>query len=272
METIDIHGISLPKLGLGTFKLTGDEGQKAVENALALGYRHIDTAEMYDNEEAVGAAIKAAGVPRGDLHVTTKVWFNHLAPDAMRRACDTSLKKLGLDQLDLYLIHWPAPDMKLGQALETLGQMKDEGLIRALGVANFTLPLMREAVDVIGAPIACNQIEYHTFLDQAPMLTFLRGHGIPLVAYSPLGQGRVAGNETLQKIGEKHGVSATQVALKWLLDQDGVIAIPKAARTVSQQANLNAWGITLDDADRAAIKALPKDQRFCAPDFSPEWD
>ena len=240
--------ISLPKLGLGTFRMQGDACRAAVQSALALGYRHLDTAEMYGNEEAVGAAIAASGVARQELHVTTKVWNENLAPDAMRRAFDTSLKKLRLDQIDLYLVHWPAPRMNLPQMFETLMRLKQEGRTRAIGVANFNIALLKTVVDEIKAPIACNQVEYHVMLDQTRLRQFLTAKSIPLVAYCPLAQGRVATNETLEKIGRKHNASAAQVALKWLIDQDGVSAIPKASRTESQQANLDALQLNLDDA------------------------
>ena len=272
MEHLQIQGISLPRLGLGTFRMQGEVCRAAVESALGLGYRHIDTAEMYGNEDAIGAAIAASGVARGDLHVTTKVWNENLAPDAIRRAFETSLKKLRLDQVDLYLVHWPAPNMKLPQMFETLLKLKEEGLTRAIGVANFNHALLKAVVEEIKAPIACNQIEYHVMLDQTPVRKYLAARSIPLVAYCPLVQGRVASDETLAAIGRKHNASAAQVALKWLLDQDGVAAIPKASRAESQQANLDALKVTLDDADRKAIAALPKNKRCVNPGFAPAWD
>jgi 2,5-diketo-D-gluconate reductase B len=272
MDSIVTQGISLPRLGLGTFRMQGDVCRAAVESALGLGYRHIDTAEMYGNEEAIGPAIAASGVARKDLHVTTKVWNENLAPDALRKAFDSSLKKLKLDHVDLYLVHWPSPSMNLAAVMETLMKLKEEGRTRAIGVANFNIALLKQAVEEIKAPIACNQIEYHVMLDQAPVRKYLASKSIPLVAYCPLAQGRAASNETLLAIGKKHNASAAQVALKWLLDQDGVAAIPKASRAESQQANLGALSVTLDDDDRKAIASLPKDQRFVKPGFSPVWD
>lgn len=274
IETQDIttQGITVPKHGLGTFKMTGDACIAGVESALKLGYRHIDTAEMYGNEAEVGAGIKAAGLPRKDLHVTTKVWHENLAPDAIKRAFDASQTKLGLDVIDLYLVHWPSKGMNLPAIFETLMKFKDEGRIRALGVANFPVALMKQAVEEIGAPVACNQVEYHALLSQAKLLTYLRAKSIPLVAYCPLGQGRLADNAAMQTIAAKHGVTAAQVALKWLLDQEGVAAIPKASRQVSQQANLDAWKVTLDDEDRKVIAGLPKDERLVKPAFAPDWD
>jgi 2,5-diketo-D-gluconate reductase B len=272
MEYLQTQGIRLPRLGLGTFRMQGDACRAAVESALALGYRHIDTAEMYGNEEAIGAAIATARIKREDLHVTTKVWNENLAPDAIRRAFDTSLKKLRLDVVDLYLVHWPSKNMNLPAMFETLMKLKQEGRTRAIGVANFNVALLKTVVEEIKAPIACNQIEYHVMLDQTKVARYLAAKSIPLVAYCPLAQGRVASDETLAAIGRKHGASAAQVALKWLLDQDGVAAIPKASRRESQQANLDAQNIGLDDEDLKAIAGLPKDKRCVNPGFAPAWD
>jgi 2,5-diketo-D-gluconate reductase B len=273
MDHLQTQGISVPRLGLGTFRMQGDVCRAAVVSALGLGYRHIDTAEMYGNEDAVGAGIAAAGVARQDLHVTTKVWHDRLgSPDAIRGAFDASLEKLRLDHVDLYLVHWPSRDMNLPVVLETLMKLKQEGRTRAIGVANFTLALLKSAVEDIKAPIACNQVEYHVMLDQSKVLAYLRSKSIPLVAYCPLAQGRAASNDTLAAIGKKHNASAAQVALKWLLDQDGVAAIPKASRKESQRANFDALKVTLDDEDRKAIAALPKGSRFVSPGFAPDWD
>jgi 2,5-diketo-D-gluconate reductase B len=272
MEYLETQGIRLPRLGLGTFRMQGDACRAAVESALGLGYRHIDTAEMYGNEEAIGAAIAASRVARKDLHITTKVWNENLAPDAMRKAFDASLKKLRLDQVDLYLVHWPAPRMNLPSMFETLRKLKQEGRTGAIGVANFNIALLKIVVEEIKAPIACNQVEYHVMLDQTPLRKYLKSKSIPLVAYCPLVQGRAASDETLMAIGRKHGASASQVALKWLLDQDGVAAIPKASRKESQKSNLDALNVGLDDEDMQAIAGLPKNKRCVSPGFSPAWD
>ena len=272
MEHLQTQGISLPRLGLGTFRMQGDACRAAVESALALGYRHIDTAEMYGNEDAIGVAIAASGVARKDLHVTTKVWNENLAPQAIRRSFDASLKKLRLDQVDLYLVHWPSKKMNLPAIFETLMELKQEGRTRAIGVANFNIALLKTVIEEIKAPIACNQVEYHVMLDQTPLRNYLAAKSIPLVAYCPLAQGRVASDATLAAIGKKHGASAAQVALKWLLDQDGVAAIPKASRAESQKANLDALNVRLDDEDRKLIAGLPKDKRCVNPAFAPRWD
>ncbi len=272
MDMLQTQGIAMPRLGLGTYRMRGADCRAGVESALELGYRHIDTAEMYGNEEAVGAAIAAAAMPRGEIHVTSKVWYENLEGDALRRAFDASLARLRLDVIDLYLVHWPAPGMDLPAILSTLMRLKEEGRIRALGVANFTVALLRRAIEEIGAPIACNQVEYHVHLGQEPLLRYQREKGVPLVAYCPMAQGRVNDDPALARIAAKHGASPAQVALKWLLEQDGVAAIPKAQSAARQQENLDARKLVLDDDDRRAIAALGKDQRLVDPSFGPRWD
>jgi 2,5-diketo-D-gluconate reductase B len=271
MQTIQTQGVAIPRLGFGTFRMPGSGSQPVVESALELGYRHIDTAAMYENEAAVGAAIAASDVLRNNLFVTTKVWHDQLVPDAIRKAFDISLRKLKVDYVDLYMVHWPSRDMDIAAVMETLIALREEGRTKAIGVCNFKMPMIRKAVDEIGTPVAALQIEYHPFLDQSEMLAYLAGKNIPLTAYAPLAQGRAATNETLRGIGEKYGASAAQVAIAWLLDQEGVIAIPKAQRPESQQANLDALNIRLDDDDRQAIASLPKGQRYVQPPFAPDW-
>ncbi len=271
-ERLQAGGIAFPRLGLGTWRLSGKEAEAAVAEALALGYRHLDTAEMYANEDAVGAGMAASGVPREEIHLTTKVWWTHLAPEAVRRALAASLEQLRTDYVDLYLIHWPAPEMDLGATLGAMLRLREEGLVRAIGVANFPSNLLKRAVEEIGAPIACDQVEYHALLDQSKLLSYARLRTIPVIAYCPLAQGRLAGHEVLAEIAAKHGATAAQVALAWLLGQEGVGAIPKSGRREGLKANLEAAGLVLDAADRAAIAALPKAQRFVNPGFAPAWD
>ncbi|MCT7318873.1 aldo/keto reductase [Ralstonia sp. CHL-2022] len=271
-QTLKTQGVSIPRLGLGTFRVANNVCQPVVESALALGYRHIDTAAMYANEDAVGAAIAASGLPREEVFVTTKAWHDQLAPRAVPLALEQSLAKLKLDYVDLYLVHWPAPDMDMAATMEAMMALRESGRVRAIGVCNFNLPMLKTAIDTIGTPLACVQVEYHPFLDQSALLRYLRGKGIPLTAYAPLAQGRAAEDATLQAIGRKHGASASQVAIAWLLEQPDVIAIPKAQRRESQQANLDALRLHLDDADRVTIAALPKTLRYVRPAFAPDWD
>jgi 2,5-diketo-D-gluconate reductase B len=261
-----------PKLGLGTFRMTGAVCQAAVESALALGYRHIDTGQMYGNEDAVGAGIVASGVPRAEIFVTGKVCHALATPEQARVSLDESLERLRTDYLDLCLLHWPRESLDIPGILEMLTRAQQAGKTRRIGVANFPLRLLRMAVEEVRAPVFCNQIEYHVLLDQTPILNYLRAHDMMLVAHVPLAQGRLAEHPELRTIAARHGATPAQVALKWLLDQDGVAAIPKAGRMSSQRENLGALDLTLDDADRAVIAALPKDQRFVNPPFAPRWD
>jgi len=265
--------MNMPPIGLGTWRLAGASGQASVETALGLGYRHLDTAEMYGNEEMVGMALAASGLPRDDVFVTSKVWWTNLSPNAIRTCCAMSLRRLGLDQLDLYLIHWPAKGMDLNAALDTLRALQAEGLAKAIGVANFPPGLLRSAL-ATGAPLACLQVEYHAMLDQSRLLAITRENGMVLTAYSPLAQGRLAQDPTLGAIAKRLGATPGQVALAWLMRQDGVVPIPKAARRENLAANLAALDLAplLTEADLVAIAALPKDRRAVNPTFAPDWN
>ena len=271
MERITTHGLDMPKIGLGTSPMKGPECTAAVQSALGLGYRHIDTAEMYANEAEVGEGIAASGVTRSEIHVTSKVHPTHLRPDQIQEAIERSLKALRTDYVDLYLLHWPSADMDLPASVARLVALREQGMVRAIGVSNFPVALMQQAI-ATGAPIACNQVEYHVLLSQSKVLAFARANGIAVTAYSPLGRNTLPDYPALADIGRKHGASAAQVALKWLYDQDGVALIPKASRPENQRKNLDALTLTLDDEDRAAIAALPKDKRQIRPAWEPAWD
>ncbi|AIS19460.1 aldo/keto reductase [Pseudomonas rhizosphaerae] len=265
--------LKMPKLGLGTWPMLDGECTSAVIQALELGYRHIDTAAGYNNEAAVGRGLTESGVPRGDIHVTSKVWWDKLAPDAMRESFQNTLNALQSDYIDLFLIHWPGQEgWDVKAAIDTLVSFKQDGRALNIGVANFPLPLLRHVVEDLNAPLAAIQVEYHVTLGQSALLDYARQHDMALTAYSPLVRNKVSQIPELQAIAKKHGVLPTQVALKWLLDQDNVAAIPKAASKANQQSNLDALKVQLDDEDRRIIATLPKDQRLVSPDFAPEWD
>lgn len=264
--------IDLPKLGLGTYRMDDAACQAAVESALAMGYRHIDSGRMYGNEAGVGAGLAASGLPRDSYFLTGKVCHALETPEEARVSLDETLRRLRTDCLDLCLLHWPRAGLDIPGILEMLTRAQQDGKTRRIGVANFPLRLLRMAVEEVRAPIVCDQVEYHVLLDQTPLLTYLRAHGMTLIAHVPLAQGRLAEHPDLARIAARHGATPAQVALKWLLDQDSVAAIPKAGRVESQRDNLAALELVLDDADRAAIAALPKDQRFVDPPFAPVWD
>lgn len=271
------HGLNMPKLGLGTWPLTGAECSAAVRQALELGYRHIDTAAGYHNEDAVGQALADSPVAREDVHVTSKVWWDRLAPADLAQSLDDSLRALRSDYLDLFMIHWPGKNGSLvgddlKRSVEALVVARDSGKARAIGVANFPLALLRETVETLGAPLAAIQVEYHLMLDQSALLDYARAHDMALTAYTPLGRGRMLEEPAIQAIARRHGVLPSQVALAWLLEQDGVAAIPKAASLANQHSNLAALDLRLDDEDRAQIAALPKNVRLVSPEFAPKWD
>lgn len=263
--------LAIPRIGLGTWALRGAEAQAAVEGAIGLGYRHIDTAAMYGNEEAVGAGIAASGVPRSEIFLTTKVWWTELAPEALRASAEASLARLGTAYADLVLIHWPARGMDLAASLEALARLQQDGLARAVGVSNFPPGLLRQALGLAIAPIAALQVECHVYLWQERLAALCRAHGLALTAYSPIAKAQVNEDAAMRAIAAKHGASPVQVALAWLLAQENLVAIPKSGRAEGQRDNLAAAALRLDAADMAAIAALPKDRRLVNPEFAPDW-
>lgn len=269
---VNAQGLNMAKLGLGTWPMLGEECTRAVEQALALGYRHIDTAAAYNNEDAVGQALANSPTPRDQIHVTTKVWWDQLQPDAMRHSMDRSLKALRSDYVDLFMLHWPTTDWDLSRTLDTLVSFKEQGLARNIGVANFPLPLLRKVVEELGTPLSAIQVEYHVLLGQNALLNYARQHDMALTAYTPLARNKVSEIPAIQQIAAKHAVLPTQVALKWLLDQPNVAAIPKASSEANQRANLAALDVQLDDEDRRLIAGLSKRERQVSPDFAPVWD
>jgi 2,5-diketo-D-gluconate reductase B len=267
----------MPRLGLGTWPMTGAACQASVEAALGMGYRHIDTAEMYDNEVPVGAAIRASGLPREAIYLTTKIWhYVHQqstpqTPAAFRAAFDRGLARLGLDYVDLLMIHWPAPQMDLPMVLEGLARLRDAGLARAVGVANFPRGLLLRAIEARIVPLAAAQVEHHVYLSQQRLLEVTRAHDMVLTSYAPVVKGKVLEDPVIQRIAAKHGATPGQVALAWLLAIPGVAAIPKAASAARQAENLAASDLMLDAADLTALAALPKDRRTVDPGFAPDW-
>ncbi|WP_321961373.1 aldo/keto reductase [Paraburkholderia sp. J7] len=269
---VNRHQLNMPKLGLGTWPMLGDECTRAVAQALELGYRHIDTAAAYSNEAAVGAAIAQSPVPREQIHVTSKVWWDQLSPVKMRASFENTLRALRSDYIDLFMIHWPTQDWDLARTIETLVSFKEDGRARAIGVANFPLALVREVVEVMQAPLAAMQVEYHVALSQAKLLDFAGEHDMALIAYSPLARNKVSEMPEILRIADKHGVQPTQVALKWLIDQENVAAVPKASGRANQFANQAALNVSLDDDDYAAISRIAKNLRLVSPVFAPQWD
>jgi 2,5-diketo-D-gluconate reductase B len=246
--------------------MQGDTCRQAVSMALEMGYRHIDTAEMYENEEAVAAGLREAGVPRDEVFLATKVWRDRLRPDDLARSAEGSLRRLGVDYVDLLLLHWPNPDVPLEDTLGALVAQRDAGRARLIGVCNYPPGLLARALEIV-PDLACNQVEYHPMLGQSRLLVMVREAGMFLTAYSPIARNRIAGERVLQEIAATHGASVAQVALAWLLAQDRVVPIPKASTSEHLAENMAALELSLTPAELAAVDLLPKDHRMVDPGF-----
>ncbi len=273
MEYIAAKTAKIPALGFGTWAVSGSGAFDVTRQALDLGYRHIDTAQIYGNEAEIGRAIRDSGVARDNIFLTTKVAPDKLRAAAAKRSHEESLKRLGLDYVDLLLIHWPNPDAPLGETLGALAALREAGKTRHIGVSNFSVKLLREAVEQHGADLLCNQVEYHPFLSQRAVLAAVRRYGMMLTAYAPVARGRVFKDKTLTAIGRKYGKSPAQIALRWLIEQESVAAVPKAAQRAHAAANLDIFDFALAAEDRAAIDALAEGDRLVEWwGYAPEWD
>jgi len=268
-EVVEVQGTRVPVLGFGTWLITGPDATEAVRDALEVGYRHIDTARAYENEREVGRGIADSGVPREEIFLTTKVPHDEASADEVQRDCEQSLERLGVDYLDLLLLHWPSPDVPLEETLKALTALRADGRIRNLGVSNFPAGLLKQALDL--APVFCDQVEYHPFLDQSRLLELARANDVLITAYSPLAHGKVPDDATLNRIGAAHDKTAGQVALRWLLDQDHVSPIPKASSDGRRVENFEVFDFELTAEHRAEIDALPKDVRTADPPWAPNW-
>jgi 2,5-diketo-D-gluconate reductase B len=243
-----------------------------VEAALKAGYRHIDTAAMYGNEEAVGEGFRAAGVPRDQVFITTKVWQSDLAPADFERSAGDSLAKLKLPFVDLLLIHWPNSRIPLAGTIGALCKMKREGVARHIGISNFTTTLIEQAVKLSAEPLVCNQFECHPFLDQTKVIAATRRHGMAATAHSPLAIGRAKDNPVLTRIGKAHGKSASQVCLRYLIQQ-GIVVIPRTSNPARLPENFALFDFTLAAAEMKEIAALASPRgRFVNWSGSPVWD
>jgi diketogulonate reductase-like aldo/keto reductase len=274
MQYVSVNGTDIPALGFGTFQLEPDDARRMVAHALATGYRHIDTAQMYNNEQAVGEGIKEAGMDRESFFLTTKVGMEHFHDGDLQRSARESVEKLGTDYVDLLLLHWPEPKVDLEETLNALMDVKRQGLTRHIGVSNFTTDWLRRALEICGqGELLTNQVEYHVFLSQKPVLDAVRNAGMALTAYAPLARGKVLGNQVLRDIGGKYGKNEAQVALRWLLDQPDVLAIPKSTRASRADDNFNVLDFQLSNEDMETINAkLLGNDRQIDPSFAPEWD
>ena len=272
MQFVEAKGVRIPAIGLGTWELRGRTCARLVEQALRLGYRHVDTAQIYENEREVGEALRASGVPRNEVFVTTKVWTSHFTPHDLERSTKESLTKLRVAEVDLLLLHWPNPRVPLSETLDALAHVRKLGMTRHIGVSNFPVALLLEAIEKCPAPLVCNQVEYHPYLDQTRVREACAQHDLALVAYSPIAKGRVRKDEVLARIGRAHGKSAAQVCLRWLVQQK-VSAIPRTSRLERLSENMEIFDFELAAAEMAEISAMSRsDGRLTDFGFSPKWD
>jgi len=255
MQVIEGNGVRIPAIGLGTWELRGRTCARIVEQALRLGYRHIDTAQMYDNEREVGEGVRASSVPRAEVFLTTKIWPTHFAPNDLIRSLKESLYKLRMTEVDLVLLHWPNPRVPLSETLGALSQARQAGFAKNIGVSNFNVALMDEAVATSPEPLACNQVEYHPYLDQTKVLAACQRLGLATVAYSPIARGRAKDDKTLASIGRAHRKTAAQVCLRWLVQQN-VAAIPRTSKLERLDENIGVFDFELSEEDMATISAM----------------
>lgn len=273
MKTISLQGRQVPVLGFGTWKLSGVEAARSVDFAINSGYTHIDTAQIYENETEVGEGIRNSRKPRDEIFLTTKIWRDPFANGKVMESVDESLRKLKTDYVDLLLVHWPFPETPVARLVEGVMEAQAAGKARLIGVSNFTVAQMEEALKVSGGKVCNNQVEYHPYLSQKPVLDFIRRNGMALTAYSPIARGKAVKDATLKEIGLKYGKSAGQVCLRWLVQQDGVIAIPKSATPENIRSNIDIFDFELSADDMNKIHALASpDGRQVNPDFAPAWD
>jgi diketogulonate reductase-like aldo/keto reductase len=272
MRTVEANGARIPVIGLGTWELRGRVCARLVEQAIKLGYRHVDTAQIYENEREVGEGFRASGIKRDDVFITTKVWTTHFAPNDLERSTKESLARLRMTEVDLLLLHWPNPQVPLQETLGALARMRELGYAKNIGVSNFTVALIDQAIAECPVPLVCNQVEYHPYLDQSKVLQTCRNNGMALVAYSPIAKGRIKSDEKLTVIGKKYDKTAAQVCLRWLVQQ-GVVAIPRTSRVERLSENQNIFDFELSSGDMDEISAMGSNRgRLTNFAFAPDWD
>ena len=256
MEYVSVQGEQVPAVGLGTYQLRGETCKRVVRTALSLGYRHVDTAEYYRNEAEVGRAIEESSVDREEVFLVTKVWRTNLTRERVRQSLHESLHDLRTDYVDLLLIHWPSRTVPVEETIGAMNRLQDEGKVRNVGVSNFSVGQVREAMAASETPVFADQVKYHPLTEQNDLLEFCIDEDVLLTAYSPLAKGSVAGDEVLWEIGERYGKSAAQVALRWLVQQPNVAAIPKASSGAHLRENLDVFDFELDEAEMETVSEL----------------
>jgi 2,5-diketo-D-gluconate reductase B len=272
MWTVEANGAKIPAIGLGTWELRGRACARLVEQAVRLGYRHIDTAQAYDNEREVGEGLRASGIRRDDVFVTTKVWTTHFAPNDLERSTKESLIRLHLSEVDLLLLHWPNSRVPLQETLGALAHVKQLGLTRHIGVSNFTVALIEQAITARPEPLVCDQVEFHPYLDQTKVREACGRNGLAVVAYSPIAKGRTKNDRTLVAIGQTHGKTAAQICLRWLVQQN-VAAIPRTSRIERLSENIDIFDFALSDEEMRRISGLASaGARLTDFGLAPKWD
>ncbi len=256
MLTIEIQGEKIPTLGFGTWPLRGETCRRATLSALQLGYRHLDTAEMYRNESEVGEAIRQSKIPRHEIYLVTKVWSSNLHGPDLRRSAEGSLRRLGVETVDLLLIHWPNPRVPIEESMAEMVRLQEEGKTRQIGVSNFSPSQLAAAQEAAQVPLFCNQVEFNPLRPQRELLRICQEQDLLLTAYGPVAKGAVSREPLLREIGRRHGKTAAQVSLRWLLQQPNVSAIPKAASRKHQEENLAIFDFELSEAEMAEIDSL----------------
>jgi diketogulonate reductase-like aldo/keto reductase len=271
--SVTVRGTRIPAIGLGTWELRGETCSRIAAEALKLGYRHIDTAQGYDNESQVGEGLRASGVARDDVFITTKIRPQLISEGEMQRSTEESLKRLGVTQVDLVLIHWPNPKIPLAESMRSLADVKRRGLAKNVGISNFTTQLLEPAMQLC-PDILVAQFEYHPYLDQRKLLAAVRNHGLAITAYCPIALGKVVGDPTIEAIAARHGRTAAQVTLRWLVQQGDVIAIPRTSKLERLRENLAVSDFELSADEMRAMSGLtrPNSRLINEPAWVPVWD
>ena len=274
MKNFTAHNMEIPKLGFGTWRLKDQECVDCIEHAIDTGYRHIDTAQAYGNEEFVGQGIQNAPIDRDDLFVTTKIFRDEFeTKDKAIKSLHESLKKLKTDYVDLTLVHWPFPEYEIEHLIEPLLELQDDGKTRLIGVSNFTTDHMKRAKEFSDNRICINQVEYHPHLNQDAVLNFCRDNGWGMTSYSPLGRGQTLDDSVITNLAEKYAKTTGQIVLGWHLQQDNVLAIPKSSHKGRIAENFDIFDFELSAEDIQSIMNLRSaNDRRVNPDFAPEWD
>ncbi|WP_417844016.1 aldo/keto reductase [Thalassospira sp.] len=274
MHNVKANGADIPALGFGTFRMPGEDVLRIVPKALEIGFRHIDTAQIYGNEAEVGSAIAGSSVSRHDIFLTTKVWVDKFRHDDFIASVEESLKKLKTDYVDLLLLHWPKMEVPLAEQIGALNEVRKAGKVRHIGVSNYSTRLMADAVALSDAPIVTNQIEVHPYIDQSKVISAAKETGMSITSYYAMADGKVFEDDVLKELGAKYGKSVAQIVLRWVIQQDGLIALSKTVGEKRVVENFDIFDFEISTADMQAISALARpDGRIVSPDgLAPVWD